>query len=116
MLEFLKIDGHDNVVVALRDLAKDQTIVVDGNEIVLKHNYGCSQLGDDHENTRSILRDAVLHPNAGGVLVLGLGCENNNLYQFKESLGEFDEDRVKFLVSQEVSNEFDEGVKLLKEI
>lgn len=86
------------------------------NVLVLKHNYGCSQLGDDHENTKSILRDAVLHPNAGGVLVLGLGCENNNLYEFKESLGEFDENRVKFLVSQEVSNEIEEGVKLLKEI
>jgi altronate hydrolase len=86
------------------------------NILVLKHNYGCSQLGDDHNNTKSILRAAVLHPNAGGVLVLGLGCENNNLYEFKESLGEFDEDRVKFLVSQEVSNEFEEGVRLLKEI
>jgi altronate hydrolase len=84
--------------------------------LVLRHNYGCSQLGDDHTNTRDILRDAVLHPNAGGVLVLGLGCENNNLYEFKESLGGFDEDRVKFLVSQEVSNEIEAGVKLLKEI
>jgi altronate hydrolase len=86
------------------------------NVLVLKHNYGCSQLGDDHGNTRSILRDAVLHPNAGGVLVLGLGCENNNLYEFKEGLGEYDEDRVKFLVSQEVGNEIEAGVKLLKEI
>ena len=84
--------------------------------LVLKHNYGCSQLGDDHTNTRDILRDAVLHPNAGGVLVLGLGCENNNLYEFKESLGEFDDHRVKFLVSQEVSNEIEAGVELLKEI
>ncbi len=86
------------------------------NVLVLKHNYGCSQLGDDHENTKKILRDAVLHPNAGGVLVLGLGCENNNLYEFKESLGEFDENRVKFLVSQEVSDEIEAGVSLLKEI
>jgi altronate hydrolase len=86
------------------------------NVLVLKHNYGCSQLGDDHENTRKILRDAVLHPNAGGVLVLGLGCENNNLYEFKDSLGEFDEDRVKFLVSQEVSDEIEAGVELLKEL
>jgi len=86
------------------------------NVLVLKHNFGCSQLGDDHENTKKILKDAVLHPNAGGVLVLGLGCENNNLYEFKESLGEFDEDRVKFLVSQEVTDEIDAGVQLLKEI
>jgi altronate hydrolase len=86
------------------------------NTLVLKHNYGCSQLGDDHENTKKILQNAVLHPNAGGVLVLGLGCENNNLLEFKESLGEFDEKRVKFLASQEVSNEIEEGVKLLLEI
>lgn len=86
------------------------------NVLVLKHNYGCSQLGDDHENTRKILRDAVLHPNAGGVLVLGLGCENNNLYEFKQALGEFDEERVKFLVSQEVTDEIEAGVELLKEI
>ncbi|QCJ44700.1 altronate dehydratase [Bacillus sp. S3] len=86
------------------------------NVLVLRHNYGCSQLGDDHENTRNILRDTVLHPNAGGVLVLGLGCENNNLYELKESLGEFDEERVKFLVSQEVSDEIEAGVELLKEL
>lgn len=86
------------------------------NILVLKHNFGCSQLGDDHENTRKILKDAVLHPNAGGVLVLGLGCENNNLYEFKESLGEFDENRVKFLVSQEVTDEIEAGVQILKEI
>lgn len=45
--------------------------------ISFSHPYGCSQLGDDHEHTRLILRDMVLHPNAGGVLVVGLGCENN---------------------------------------
>ncbi|MBO1510172.1 UxaA family hydrolase [Metabacillus bambusae] len=83
---------------------------------VLKHNYGCSQLGDDHVNTRTILGNAVKHPNAGGVLVLGLGCENNDIHEFKESLGEFNENRVKFLRSQEVSNEIEEGVDLLVEI
>jgi altronate hydrolase len=83
---------------------------------VLKHNYGCSQLGDDHVNTRTILGNAVKHPNAGGVLVLGLGCENNDIHEFKDSLGEFNENRVKFLRSQEVSNEIEEGVDLLVEI
>lgn len=86
------------------------------NLLVLKHNYGCSQLGDDHANTRTILGNAVKHPNAAGVLVLGLGCENNNMQEFKQSLGSYDENRVKFLVSQEVSNEVEEGVRLLKEI
>ena len=86
------------------------------NTLVLKHNYGCSQLGGDHANTRTILGDAVKHPNAGGVLVLGLGCENNNMPDFIKSLGEYDENRVKFLVSQEVSDEVEEGVKILKEL
>ncbi|MDK2805889.1 MAG: altronate hydrolase [Thermoanaerobacterium sp.] len=83
---------------------------------IFKHSYGCSQLGDDHINTRKILSDIVKHPNAGGVLVLGLGCENNNIPSFKESLGQYDEERVKFLIAQEVDDEIEEGVKLLKEL
>ncbi|HZH60932.1 MAG TPA: altronate dehydratase family protein [Metabacillus sp.] len=83
---------------------------------VLKHNYGCSQLGDDHVNTRTILGNAVKHPNAGGILVLGLGCENNDINEFQEMLGEFDSSRVKFLRSQDVMDEVEEGVKLLLEI
>lgn len=81
-----------------------------------KHNYGCSQLGDDHINTRSILQDIVKHPNGGGVLVLGLGCENNQIECFKDTLGSFNEKRVKFLVCQEVQDEIEEGVKILKEL
>ncbi|AFK85198.1 MULTISPECIES: UxaA family hydrolase [Thermoanaerobacterium] len=83
---------------------------------IFKHSYGCSQLGDDHINTRKILSDIVRHPNAGGVLVLGLGCENNNIPSFKENLGQYDEERVKFLIAQEVDDEIEEGVKLLKEL
>lgn len=83
---------------------------------VFKHNYGCSQLGDDHETTKKILRDIVLHPNAGGVLVLGLGCENNQPDVFREFLGEFDESRVKFLVAQKVKDEHAEGLKLIHEL
>jgi len=81
---------------------------------VFKHNYGCSQLGEDHQNTRDILKSVVKHPNAGGVLVLGLGCENNTITDFKTSLGKFNENRVKFLVAQEVSDEIEEGALLLK--
>ena len=81
------------------------------------HNYGCSQLGDDHENTRKILRDIVLHPNTGGVLVLSLGCENNQLSDFKQLLGNYDKERVRFLVCQEVAgNEVEEGMKILREL
>lgn len=83
---------------------------------VFKHSYGCSQLGDDHVNTRTILGDVVKHPNAGGVLVLGLGCENNTMADFKKSLGSYNENRVRFLITQEVSDEVAEGVKALKEL
>ena len=83
---------------------------------ILKHPYGCSQLGKDHLQTRDILADAVHHPNAGGVLVFGLGCENNTVPEFKKTLGEYDDDRVKFLVAQEVYNEIEQGVALLEEL
>ena len=88
---------------------------IDGIE-AFKHNYGCSQLGEDHVNTRTMLGNIAKHPNAGGVLVLGLGCENNVMPQFIESLGDYNKDRIKFLVSQEVPNEIEEGVKILKEL
>ena len=81
------------------------------------HNYGCSQLGDDHENTKKILRDMVLHPNAGGILVVGLGCENNQPKDFEKYCGDYDRSRVKFMVCQEVEgDEVEEGVRLLREL
>lgn len=86
------------------------------NITVLKHPYGCSQLGEDHLMTRSILADAVLHPNAGGVLVFGLGCENNVVSEFRERLGDYDEQRVKFLVAREVEDELEAGLALLEEL
>lgn len=83
---------------------------------VLTHNYGCSQLGEDHINTRIILQNTVKHPNAGGVLVLGLGCENNQVADFKKTLGEYDGERVKFLISQEVDDEIEAGKNILIEL
>lgn len=80
------------------------------------HPFGCSQMGDDHAQTRKLLAALVNHPNAGGVLVLGLGCENNTMDGFKEELGTWDEHRVKFLVCQDVEDEFQEADKLLKEL
>lgn len=84
--------------------------------VAYPHNYGCSQLGDDHENTRKILRDMVLHPNAGGVLVVGLGCENNQPDAFREFVGDYDASRIKFMVTQQCSDEIAEGMELLREI
>jgi altronate hydrolase len=81
------------------------------------HNYGCSQLSGDHENTRKVLRDIVLHPNAGGVLVLSLGCENNQPDQFMEMLGDYDKERVKLLITQKVEgDEVEEGMRILREL
>lgn len=84
--------------------------------VVFAHPYGCSQLGEDHEASRTILADLVKHPNAGGVLVIGLGCENNTMDSFKELVGPVDEKRVKFIVAQDVDDELVECRKLLEEL
>ena len=80
------------------------------------HPYGCSQMGDDHETTKKILQNIVKHPNAGGVLVLGLGCENNQVEEFKASLGDFDDERVRFMVTQEFEDELEVGIEILREL
>jgi altronate hydrolase len=80
------------------------------------HLFGCSQLGDDLHNTQKILSNLVHHPNAAGILVLGLGCENNHITEFKKVIGEFDQNRVKFLGVQEADDELGEGLELLEEI
>ena len=80
------------------------------------HPFGCSQLGDDQTVTQLILKGMVNHPNAAGVLVLGLGCENNNIPLFKTVLGEYNEKRVKFLNCQDFEDEIAEGVKLIDEL
>jgi Altronate dehydratase len=81
------------------------------------HNYGCSQLSEDHENTRKILRDICLHPNTGGVLVLSLGCENNQPEDFMAMLGDYDKERIKLLVTQRVEgDEMEVGVQMLREL
>ncbi len=84
--------------------------------VAFPHNYGCSQLGNDHENTRKVLRDMCLHPNAGAVLVVGLGCENNQPDAFREMLGDYDTERIRFMVTQRVEDEHEEGMKLLREL
>ena len=84
--------------------------------VAFTHPFGCSQLGDDQTTTQLILRGIVNHPNAGGVLVLGLGCENNNIDVFKGVLGEWNENRVKFLNCQDFDDEIDEGVRLINEL
>ena len=84
--------------------------------VAFPHPYGCSQMGDDQEHTRAILSDLVNHPNAGAVLVLGLGCENSNIDVLKPYIGEVDEKRVKFLVCQDTEDEMEAGLTLLQEL
>ena len=80
------------------------------------HPYGCSQLGDDQDNTRKALAALATHPNAGGVLLLGLGCENSGIDQIRPFMGDYDESRVRFLVCQDYEDEVAEGLRLLEEL
>lgn len=80
------------------------------------HPYGCSQMGDDQEHTRQILADLINHPNAGGVLVLGLGCENSNINELKKYIGEYDSKRVRFLVAQESDDEITDALKIIEDL
>lgn len=95
-----------------------QDIIGDGCDGVFAytHPFGCSQLGDDQENTRKILASLANHPNAGGVLIVSLGCENTNVKTLKKYLGKYNENRIKFLVTQDCENELEKGEKLLKEL
>jgi altronate hydrolase len=83
---------------------------------LFSHPFGCSQLGQDHENTRTMLQNMVRHPNAGAVLVIGLGCENNQVEAFRSTLGEFDTQRVRFMVCQQQDDEVAAGLAQLHEL
>lgn len=81
------------------------------------HNAGCSQLGKDFETTQKILASIIRHPNAGGVLLVSLGCENNDLEHFLPILGDMDPKRFKIMVTQDVEgDEVEEGLRLLGEL
>jgi altronate hydrolase len=85
---------------------------IDGVHL-FSHPFGCSQLGQDHENTRTMLQNMVRHPNAGAVLVIGLGCENNQVDVFRSTLGSVDEQRVRFMVCQQQDDEVEAGLEQL---
>ena len=110
------VGSVNNTAKRLEKIGQD--IIGDGCDGVFAytHPFGCSQLGDDQENTRKILASLANHPNAGGVLIVSLGCENTNVETFKKYLGEYNEKRIKFLVTQDCENELEKGEKLLKEL
>ena len=106
----------NNVATAI---AKQANSFVKGSVdevIAYPHPYGCSQMGDDQENSRKILADLINHPNAGGVLVLGLGCENSSIEILKSYIGNYDEKRLKFIVSQECEDEIESSLEAIKEL
>ena len=106
----------NNIATAIEK--KAQSLVTGTVEAVaaFPHPYGCSQMGDDQEHTRQVLADLINHPNAGGVLVLGLGCENSGIDVLKNYIGDYDPNRVKFLVCQESEDEISDAMDLLKEL
>ncbi|PPZ34342.1 altronate hydrolase, partial [Escherichia coli] len=71
-------------------------------------------LGQDHQNTRTMLQNMVRHPNAGAVLVIGLGCENNQVDAFRATLGEYDVERVGFMICQQQDDEVEAGLERLR--
>ena len=97
---------------------KGKEVMPDGVEdiIAFPHPYGCSQMGDDQETSRIIISNLILHPNAGAVLVVGLGCENSNISVLKNYLGDIDKDRVKFINCQDVDDEIDTGFSILSDL
>ena len=110
-------------VGCVNDIAK--ALVLENQDLVsgtvdglyaFPHPFGCSQTGEDHAQTRKLLAALARHPNAAGVLVLGLGCENLTQEQFKQELGDYDENRIKFLVCQQVSDEMEAARELLEQL
>ncbi len=101
--------------ILAKQAAEELADKVDG-VYAFTHDKGCSQLGDDQAYTQKILKGLIQHPNAAGVLVLSLGCENNNLGVFQPLLGNYDSNRVKFLITQNVQNEYEEAMKLLRQL
>ena len=120
---FLRPDGQAGVrnelwviptVGCVNDLAQRLADAVGG--IALTHPYGCSQLGGDHECTANLLAAFAHHPNAGGVLIVGLGCENNTLDSFRERLGDVSKLNIRFLRAQDDGDEYARGLELLAEL
>lgn len=106
----------NSVAQALADLAQPLISVSVDGVYAWPHPYGCSQTGQDQAHTRQILCDLICHPNAGGVLVLGLGCENSNIEELQKLLHPWDPERVAFLECQSVEDELADGERLLRQL
>jgi altronate hydrolase len=100
--------------------AATQELVRAGSNIdgvyAFKHPYGCSQLGHDLDHTQKLLAGLVHHPNAAAVLILGLGCENNQLASFLGQVGPESAERVTSFNAQEVEDEVEEGLTRVRRL
>ncbi len=106
----------NKIATSLENMSKKYVTGTIDEIAAFPHPYGCSQMGDDQEYTRTILADLINHPNAGGVLVLGLGCENSSVAELKPYIGDYDERRVKFLVAQESEDEMAEAMEMIEQL
>lgn len=107
----------NRTVERIAQAARDRGLTAGDGIFAFPHNAGCSQLGEDFETTRRILASIVHHPNAGGVLLVSLGCENNDLEHFLPALGDYDTARIRTLVTQDAEgDEVEEGLRLMEEI
>lgn len=107
----------NRTVNRLAEMARLHGIQAGDGVYAYPHNAGCSQLGDDFETTQKLLANIVKHPNAGGVLLVSLGCENNDLEHFLPALGKYDHSRIRTMVCQDVEgDEIEEGLRLIQEI
>ncbi len=107
----------NRTVQRISETAKQRGVQAGEGIRAYPHNAGCSQLGDDHETTQKLLANIVKHPNAGGVLLVSLGCENNDFEHFLPALGSYDQSRIRTMVCQDVKgDEVEEGLRLIEEI
>jgi len=111
----------NNIIKAFNQSKADQGIHLKSLDhydgcYTFTHPYGCSQMGDDLINTRESLQNIAKHPNAGGVLILGLGCENNQITDFMSSIGDYDEKRFRTLTTQDCEDEIEAACLLLEEL
>jgi len=88
---------------------------IDG-ALALAHPFGCSQLGDDLDRTAQVLASLACNPNAGGVLLLGLGCEENQLSALIERIPAERRDRLRVLGAQDSDDEMADGARLADEL
>ncbi|MCH4887011.1 altronate dehydratase [Acidaminobacter sp. JC074] len=108
------VNGITEQMVKLFNKKHDLSDNFDGVH-TFTHAYGCSQMGKDHLSTKMTLQNIARHPNAGGVLVVGLGCENNQLDTFVNTLG-IPKDRLRYFNTSEVEDELEVGDKYLEDL